>query len=98
MPKTPKYLPIVEEHRDMKAEAARAVHWRTARHLDVQQLADLTGYSTQAIYLMEKGNTSTGAPVKPWAWQRYKMACAGVELYLQGCAAGEARLFDWGKR
>jgi len=97
MPKTPKYLPIVEEHRDMKAEAARAERWRLNRKLTVQQLADLTGYSPQAIYIMERGIASTGATVKPWAWQRYKMACAGVELYLQGCAQGEAQLFNWGK-
>jgi hypothetical protein len=95
----PKLPTIIEETHITKQEGARAQFWRKNRaHMDVQQLADVTGYSPQAIYLMEKGVTSTGAPVKTWAWQRYKMACAGVELYLQTTAAGEAKLFDWGRR
>lgn len=98
MPKVPKMPTIIEETHTSRQEAARAVWWRNNRaKMDVQQLADITGYSPQSIYLMEKGITSTGAPVKPWAWQRYKMCCAGVELYLSSCAAGQAKLFNWGK-
>ena len=97
MPKRPKTPTIIQTTHTTQLEAARYVWWRKARNLDVQQLADLTGYSTQAIYLMERGIISTGEPVKPWAWQRFKMCCAGVELYMQTVQAGQAKLFNWGR-
>lgn len=97
MPKVPKTPTIIEQPEATRVEAARYVWWRKARKLDVQQLADFTGYSTQSIYLMEKGITSTGAPVKQWAWQRFKMACGGVELYLQTVHDGQAKFFNWGR-
>lgn len=77
----PKLPTIIEENESR--EPAQAKWWRiNVARLTVQELADLTGYSTLAIYLMERGITSSGSLVKPWAWRRYKMACAGVEHQL----------------
>jgi hypothetical protein len=79
--KKPKYPTIMEE--SASREPFRAKWWRTnIAQMTPQEIADLTGYSLQVIYLMERGITSEGKLVKPWAWRRYKMACAGVEYRL----------------
>ena len=76
---------VIEENSNR--ECHRAKWWRLhVIGLTVEQLAELTGYSTMAIYLMERGINSSGHLVKPWAWQRYKMACAG---------AVHGREFNW---
>lgn len=60
-------------------EYERAKWWRVnVLHMSVQELATATGYTIEAVYLMERGINSSGRKVKPWCWQRYKMACAGV--------------------
>jgi hypothetical protein len=99
MTPAPKLPTIMEQPSAKVREAARAQWWRiNVAKMDVQQLADITGYSTQAIYYMERGISSNGAAVKPWAWQRYKMTCAGVEAYLMQMRRGETPVhFDWGK-
>ena len=82
---------IIEETHATKDEGARAAWWRTnIVKLTVKELADLTGYSAQAIYLMERGINSAGKPVEPWAWQRYRMTCAGVQLQIVAQAQ-----FEW---
>jgi transcriptional regulator with XRE-family HTH domain len=59
-------------------EKARA--FREARHLTRSDLAALTGYTENAVYLFERGSNSEGKPHDPRAWQRYKMACLAVRL------------------
>src|SRR5260370_41491351 len=77
----PKLPTIIEENESR--EPAQAKWWRiNIARLTVAELADLTGYSTLAIYLMERGVTSSGTLIKPWPWRRYKVACAGVEQQL----------------
>lgn len=66
-----------------KADFAKARAWRRSRQLSVAQLAELTGYSMQSIYHFEIGRGSHDRPIADWAWQRYKMVCAGVELQLK---------------
>jgi hypothetical protein len=83
---------IIEETNDR--EPFRAKWWRTnVVRLNAQELADLTGYTQQAIYLMERGINSQGRKVAPWVWRRYKMACAAVEYQLV-----HDRVFDWAPR
>ncbi|MFA5897738.1 MAG: helix-turn-helix transcriptional regulator [Hyphomicrobium sp.] len=78
-------------------EHARAKQWREERGLTLDSLADLTGYTRQMIYWMERGQSPPNAShkkparVSPWIWQRYKMMCAGVEAQLQ-----TGKTFDWG--
>jgi transcriptional regulator with XRE-family HTH domain len=69
-------------------EAARA--WRERAGLTCQQLADLTGYAIESIYYYERGRRHDGTKVSEYAWQRYRMACAGVAAQL---ASGRA--FEW---
>lgn len=74
-------------------EAAKARRWREARGLSLDQLAGLTGYSVLSIRWMEKGVTPPlrrakgGNPhdrsIAPWVFQRYRMACAGVDRQLK---------------
>lgn len=70
-------------------ESERAQAWRLRRNLTQQQLADLTGWTKLSIYILERGINTDGKPTTPWVWQRYKMACAGVEAKLRG------QEFDW---
>jgi DNA-binding XRE family transcriptional regulator len=67
-------------------DAARA--WRLARGLSVDQLAELTGYARETIYVYERGGHQN-QPIQPWVWLRYKSSCAGVEAELQGSK------FEW---
>jgi len=85
-------LPTIIEESSSR-EPAQAKWWRiNIAKLSPQELADLTGYSLQTVYLMERGINSSGQLVKPWAWRRYKMACAGA--YYQILHGVE---FDWMK-
>lgn len=78
----------------------KAKLWREDHDLSVDELAELTGYSPKSIYWFEKGvtppmrNHKGGHPHdrrhKPWVWQRYRMACAGVEAQLR-----TRKPFDW---
>lgn len=82
---------IIEE--DSSRENFRAQWWRrNVVKLTVPELAELIGYTAQVIYLMERGINSTGLRVRPWAWRRYKLACAAVHTQIMTDAK-----FDWGK-
>ena len=65
----------------------RARAWRQSRNLSIDDLAELTGYSAAAISLMERGLTGRSkgkwTKIRPYAWQRYRMACAGAEAQLK---------------
>jgi hypothetical protein len=85
----PRFPTIIEE--SGSREPFKARWWRTnVVKLRVMELAQLTGYSVPAVYLMERGITAEGRLVRPWAWRRYKMACAGVEYQLL-----HGREFEW---
>jgi len=85
-------LPSIRE--EPTTENARAAWWRQRiMRLQPRELAELIGYTTQTIKLMEAGINSKGARVVPWVWQRYKMACAGAHAQRCGWPAG--RPFDW---
>ena len=89
MPPKPAMPSIIEESHDN--EHYRAQWWRVnVVKLTVQELADLTGYSTQAIYFMERGIASDGSLVKSWVKKRYRMACAGVQAQVD-----QGRPFEW---
>ena len=80
----------------MTSEHERARSWREARGLSRDQLADATGYAPVTVYWMEQGLSpprpgKKSRAVKPWVFQRFKMACAGVEYRLR---AGKP--FNWG--
>lgn len=64
------------------AEAQKAKTWRHRMNLTMAELAKLTGYSTEAIFLFEKGHNSSGHPHAPHAWRRYKLACMAVRFLL----------------
>ena len=64
-------------------EFQQAKAWRQARGLAVAELAELTGYSIETIYVFERGRQPGGAKIKEWAWQRFKQACAGVDWQLR---------------
>lgn len=85
-------LPTVRE--ETPSEAHRAYWWRSrVMKLKMDELAKLTGYTAQAIYLMERGVNSSGKRVAPWVWQRYKMTCHAVHAQLRGWEPGT--VFDW---
>jgi transcriptional regulator with XRE-family HTH domain len=61
--------------------------WRLSLGLSRDALSRLTGYSAAHIRNMERGtNASTGAPIPPRSFNRYRMACAAVHANLD---------FDW---
>ena len=55
-----------------------ARQWRHRQHLTMDQLSELTGYSRESIFLMERGTNSHGKPHAPVVWRRYKLACLAV--------------------
>jgi transcriptional regulator with XRE-family HTH domain len=59
-------------------EHAKARAWRLARNLSVDELAELIGYARETIYAMERGEMHRKA-IAPWVFQRYKLACAGLD-------------------
>jgi len=59
-------------------EYDQARQWRETNRLSRPELAELTGYSQEAIYLFEQGKNSRGEPHPPLVWQRYKLACLAV--------------------
>jgi len=76
-------------------EHLKAKAWRERRGLSVVELAKLAGFNRVTIYGFEKGTTPERPGQKPGkisaaVWQRYKMACAGVDAQLK-----RNRKFDW---
>ena len=76
----------------MASEYQKAAQWREARNLSREQLGTLTGYSAQAIYWFERGETppnrnhksgSKSRAIKEWIWRRYRNTCAGIEYQMQ---------------
>ena len=63
-------------------ESEQAKAWRVRMKLTMDDLAKLTGYSREAIFLFEKGINSTGKPHAAHAWRRYKLACMAVRFLL----------------
>ncbi len=75
-------------------EHHKAKWWRMhCANLTIDRLAELTGYSKRAIYLMELGCTAKGKKVQPWVWQRYKRACQAVHSELMHPTVP----FNWGQ-
>lgn len=68
------------------AEHEKARQWRDACGLTRAKLSELSGYSPRAIQIMEAGQTNTGDPIDPAAWQRYRLVCAAIMAGLD---------FDW---
>lgn len=75
-----------------KGEHSEARNWRKSRGLTVEQLAEQTGYSREAIYCFERGRMANGTDVPDWVWRRYKMCCAGVEAEIR-----RGFTFHWGE-
>lgn len=80
-------------------EYERAKRWRVKREMSVRELAERTGYGDRSIWWFERGQTPPSGttkkpkPVAEWVFQRYKMACAGVEAELQ-----TGKKFNWGNQ
>jgi transcriptional regulator with XRE-family HTH domain len=73
---------MTSEHARALVEAGHAKAWRRSMKLTMDELADLTGYSREAIFLFERGQNSTGKPHAAHAWRRYKLACMAVRFLL----------------
>jgi phage terminase Nu1 subunit (DNA packaging protein) len=73
-------------------EPQKSQRWRKARNLNVEQLAALSGYSIEAVYAFERGVSTArgGGKIKPWAWQRWKNCCAGIDAEIVS-----GRKFGW---
>lgn len=68
----------------------KAKRWREKLNLKVQDLADMTGYSIEAVYQYERGARADGKKLSDWSWQRYRMACAAAEQQIK-----TGRAFEW---
>lgn len=69
----------------------RARQWRENLGLTRDALAERIGYSREAVYWFERGETPPGRagkkkpqPVKAWVWLRYQRACQGLDAELKG--------------
>ena len=77
-------------------EHERARAWMDSRKISADRLAELAGYGRRSVYWMLRGQSPPNAtrskpvPVADWVWQRFKMACAGVEAQLKS-----KKEFDW---
>lgn len=75
-------------------EHERARRWRERRGWTQSRLAELTGYSREAIWWMENGTTPShngkkSGPIGKTVWTRYRNTCAGVD------AANRGKKFNW---
>ncbi len=73
-------------------EAAKA--WRYRHGLTMPDLAALTGYSVETIFIMERGRNSVGKPPPPHVWRRYKLACLAVAT-LKHCKIDSVDRWEW---
>ena len=74
-------------------EHEKARQWRERLGLSKQDLADLSGFSYEAIHLFERGTTPSRTwknrpprepqAVNPYVWLRYKRVCQAVDLELR---------------
>lgn len=67
------------------AEFERARRWRESLGLSQAELGEQLGYSQMSVYWFEagkmppiRGKPNADRRQKPWVWQRYKLACAGL--------------------
>lgn len=72
------------------AENVKAAEWRVRINLSQAELADRLGWTRQCISMFERGVNSSGEPVSEWAWQRYKLACAGLQREIES-----RKEFNW---
>lgn len=79
------------------AEFARAARWRESLNLSQAELGEQLGYSRMSVYWFEEGKTPpvrshprAARTIKPWVWQRYRLACAGLAAQL-----GAGKPFAW---
>jgi hypothetical protein len=70
----------------------QAKEWRLARGLSIANLAELSGYSVEALYIFERGQNPDGSKIADWVWQRYKMCCAGIDAQIRSGID-----FKWGE-
>lgn len=77
-------------------ESEKAKAWRASVGLSQDELAGLTGYSKEAVFLFERGANSLGKPHAPEAWQRYKMACLAVSTMML-CKINSIDSWNWSK-
>lgn len=82
--------PAVTEH--LKAKA-----WRLANQWTMDDLAELTGFSKSAIMWFERGQSSDGSTVDPFAWHRYRRVCHSVDVeHVQnGTSRSKGVFFKW---
>jgi DNA-binding XRE family transcriptional regulator len=81
-------------------EHHRARQWRDRHGLSTRELAELTGYSVEAIFWFEKGLTPPNRNAKggrakdrkhkAWVMLRYRLACAAIDQQLR-----TGKTFDW---
>jgi hypothetical protein len=84
---------VRQEPPGLISEGARAAWWRQRiMRLEIKELAELTGYSVTAIRCFESNANTAGELFGEKAWQRYRMACAGV-LFSSGLSA--SKRFEW---
>lgn len=86
----------------MSTQTSKAIDWRKARGLSLDQLAAMTGYSKVTLYWYFRGLTpprtakhiagkQKSKAIGDAEWQRFKNICAGIEYQLQ-----QGKQFNWG--
>lgn len=73
-------------------EPQKAKNWRKIRGLTVERLSELSGYSQESIYCMERGHNPNGSKITDWVWQRYRNVCAGIDAQIRSGIN-----FNWGE-
>lgn len=87
----------------MPSEHQKARAWRERVGLSPEQLAEHIGYTRQAIYWFERGETPPNRNAKsgnaadrahkPWVWLRYRRACGDLDAEMFGRKKGQ--VFAW---
>lgn len=67
-------------------EHADARQWRETMGLTRSALSELSGYSVQSITSFEAGKQTSGDPIDPTAFHRYRLVCAAIHARIR---------FDW---
>jgi len=76
-------------------EYEKAKVWRQSLNLTQKALGEALGYSRESINSFESGMMPHGARdrrIKPWVWQRYRLACFGLDTLLRDKAPNG---WDW---
>ena len=77
-------------------ESQKAKAWRESLGLTQAELAGLTNYSKESIFLLERGQNSLGKPHNEHAWRRYKLACLAVSTMIL-CRIATVDQWNWSK-